>query len=795
MKTYVIKVPQENTKTAAAFEEVFNQLHETLRGEAIALEMYATGQNTAFCFTAREAAAEVVGGQIYALAADADIMEIPDFTTTVRKDAKVVSSELSLAKRDIYPLNDFRFMEGDSLSGLLSVLSKCAPGEGVFVQIVLHPKKDSWSHQAALWVRKKVNRLIHIFRIKYWFKKNVDASIFDKILEKTSSRLFHVNIRVAALSVNPKIDPRIRLNAICGAMSNFNTLDYNKVHIGRTRSDVKLLKDFQERQLRNTFLLSSKELATIFHLPNEHEVPNLVRVLSKRQAPPTNLPTDLDDREISFFGQTNFRNQRVPFGIKRADRRRHLYVVGKSGSGKSKLLELLVREDIEAGKGVGILDPHGDLVDNILKIIPKNRIKDVVLFDPSDLNFPPAFNPLEQVPEALKMRVTIGFIEIFKKLFGTNWSPRLEHVLRYTTLALLDSKGTTVLSILKMLTDKNYRQKIVRNIQDNVVKNFWVNEFAGWSEKFDNEAITPLLNKVGQFVATNMIRNIVGQPENLFDFRKIMDNRKILLMKVSKGILGEENASLLGAMAVTKIYQAAMSRADIPERERVDFYFYVDEFHNFATDSFDEILSEARKYRLNLTLANQFLGQLGEKIRKTVFGNVGSIISFRVGGEDAGILAAEYNPRFSARDIINLGVRDFIVKMSIDGELEDAFSARTLNMEIPKEDFAAQSVEFSRRNYARPIDEVRTILTKWEESASEAPPKPGAKPAATGFNQPQPAAAARASGPTGVVAGVIAPKNPPPTATAIPSQVAVGSSSASPQSPFDDEVEFEEPLI
>jgi hypothetical protein len=820
MKTYVIKIPQENSRNAAAFEEVFNQLHETLRNDIVSFEMYATGQNTAFCFTAQEDTAEVVAGQIYAIAADCDIVQIPDFMQSVRPEARFLASELSLAKNDLYPLNDYRTMEGDSLSGLLSVISKCAPGEGVFVQVVFHPVRDSSFHNAALWLRKKINRLMHVFRVKYWFKKNVDSSIFEKITEKTGARLFHTNIRVAALSVNQQIDPANRLNAICGAMSNFNTVDYNQVRIGRFRKDKGALRSFQDRQLKNWFMLSAKELSTIFHLPRENEVPNLVRVLSKRQAPPTNLPTDIDSREISFFGQTNFRNQKVPFGLKRADRRRHLYVLGKSGSGKSKLLELLIREDIESGKGVGILDPHGDLVDNILKIIPKHRMKDVVLFDPSDLEHPPAFNPLEQVPEALKMRVTIGFIEIFKKLFGTNWSPRLEHVLRYTTLALLDSKGTTVLSILKMLTDKNYRQKIVRNIQDNVVKNFWVNEFAGWSEKFDNEAITPLLNKVGQFVATNMIRNIVGQPENLIDFRNIMDNKKILLMKVSKGILGEENASLLGAMAVTKIYQAAMSRADTPEQDRVDFYFYVDEFHNFATDTFDEILSEARKYRLNLTLANQFLGQLSDKIRKTVFGNVGSLISFRVGGEDASILAAEYNPRFSAKDIINLGVRDFIIKMSIDGELEDAFSGRTLNMEAPAENFAQDCINYSRAHYARPVTEVTDILKRWEEGTADGPAKGGAAPRPAAVQamappqqpvaQPQVAvspAAGRVVPPGSLTGGkpIVAPA---PIAAQQPRQVQSAVPPPPPQpiappappppqvsSPFDDEVTFEEPII
>jgi hypothetical protein len=270
-----------------------------------------------------------------------------------------------------------------------------------------------------------------------------------------------------------------------------------------------------------------------------------------------------------------------------------------------------------------------------------------------------------------------------------------------------------------MLTDKNYRQRIVARIQDSVVKNFWVAEFAAWSEKFDAEAITPLLNKVGQFVATNMIRNIIGQPKTLFDIRDVMDNRKILLLKVSKGLLGEENASLLGSMIITKMYQAAMSRADIAEDKRADFYLYIDEFQNFATNTFAEILSEARKYRLNLTIAHQYMGQLNDTVRKTVFGNVGSMISFRVGAEDAAILEQEYNPVFKERDIINLGVREFYIKMSVNGELREAFSGRTLDAPKQEKDYTQQIIAASRATYCRPKKDVEDALKKWDESAEK----------------------------------------------------------------------------
>ncbi len=407
--------------------------------------------------------------------------------------------------------------------------------------------------------------------------------------------------------------------------------------------------------------------------------------------------------------------------MRREDRRRHLYCVGKSGSGKSKLLELLIIDDLQKGKGVAVLDPHGDLVDNVLKFVPEHRKDDVIIFDPADTEFPIAFNPLERVDDAYKMQLTIGIIDIFKKLFGTNWSDRLEHVLRYTILALLDSPNTSILSILKMLTDKNYRQKIVARINDNVVKSFWVSEFAAWSEKYDADAITPLLNKVGQFVATNMVRNVVGQPEMKFNIRDVMDNKKILLMKVSKGLLGEENSSLIGSMIITKIYQAAMARQDIAEEDRENFYFYVDEFQNFATDTFYEILSEARKYKLNLTIAHQYMGQLSSKIRQTVFGNVGSMISFRVGAEDAAILEKEFEPIFKERDIINLGVREFYIKMSVNGEIREPFSARTIDVPPPTNDISSEIINLSRSKYCAPKGDVETFLKRWDEAA-EAPP-------------------------------------------------------------------------
>ena len=723
MKTFLIKIPQDNQKKETVFRQLLEIMHESLGHKHLSLEIFAHRQHISFGFAADVVIADVVRGQIYSLFPEAEIIEVKDFLTYASPSggqaADFLGIDFGLEKSDVLPLKTYEEFEGDSLSSLLSTLSKTPIDESILIQYIVEPQEDSGMYHFWHGIYKRLEAIRHIFRIKFWFKKEgARHHMQEAIHKKGHERLYHATMRCAVFASDPA-KMKARLAAVVRAFSQYNTLDFNRLQAPTPKQTKAFFQAIEHRHMGRGYHLSLTELATLYHLPNDREVPNIVYVLSKKSEPPSTLPIDRSNPEISFFGETNFHNSLIPFGILRTDRRRHLYTIGKSGSGKSKLLELLIQNDILSGKGIGVLDPHGDLVDNILKMIPEERLKDVVLFDPSDMDFPIAFNPLEKVPPELKMRVTIGFIEIFQKLFGTNWNAKLEHVLRYTILALLDSPNTTVLSIMKMLTDKNYRQYIIRGIEEDFVKNFWVNEFAGWSEKFDAEAITPLLNKMGQFVATNMIRNIVGQPENKVNFREIMDNGKILLMKVSKGILGEENAGLMGAMAVTKIYQSAMARADVPEEERRDFYFYVDEFHNFATDTFDEILSEARKYRLNITLAHQFMGQLSERIRTTVFGNIGSIISFRVGAEDADVLAQEFNPIFSPRDIINLAMRDFYCKISVSGETAQAFSGRSLDVHYPAQNFAVEARQYSRQQYCHTKKEVENIISAWEEGTAD----------------------------------------------------------------------------
>src|SRR3989339_406458 len=382
-----------------------------------------------------------------------------------------------------------------------------------------------------------------------------------------------------------------------------------------------------------------------------------------------------NDNDITYFAETNFRNERRRFGIKRDDRRRHFYVVGKTGMGKTAMLFNMIIQDIQRGEGVAVVDPHGELVEDLLDFIPPKRINDVIYLNPSDLEYPIAFNILESVDDEYKHLVSSGLMGVFTKIWANMWSARMEYILNNCILALLDSPGNTLLGINRLLVDKEYRKKIVSKIKDPVVKAFWVEEYANYNERFRTEAIAPIQNKVGQFLSSAVIRNIVGQSKSTIDMREIMDNRKILILNLSKGRIGEDNSALLGAMMITKLQIAAMSRVDVPEESRKDFFLYVDEFQNFATDSFAGILSEARKYRLCLVMAHQYFEQLGDVVKAAVFGNVGTLIIFRVGATDAAELELEFAPQFLPTDIVNLKKYTFCMRLMVDGVATEPFSA------------------------------------------------------------------------------------------------------------------------
>ncbi|OGZ35379.1 MAG: hypothetical protein A3A94_00720 [Candidatus Portnoybacteria bacterium RIFCSPLOWO2_01_FULL_43_11] len=420
--------------------------------------------------------------------------------------------------------------------------------------------------------------------------------------------------------------------------------------------------------------------------------------------------------DITLFGETNFRDQRRHFGIKTNDRRKHFYIIGKTGMGKTTVSENMAIQDIQAGKGVGIVDPHGEFAEKMMDFVPSHRVNDVVYFNPADLDFPIAFNAIEKVDPEHRHLVASGLVGVFKKIWAETWGPRLEYVLRNAILALLEYPGSTLLGIMRILIDKDYRQKVVDKIKDPVVKSFWVDEFSKYRGNFEVEAIAPIQNKVGQFLTSPLIRNIVGQTKSAINIREVMDKEKILIMNLSKGRIGEDNSALLGAMLITRVQLAAMSRVDIPEEERKDFYLYVDEFQNFATEAFATILSEARKYRLNLILAHQYITQMEEKVRDAVFGNVGTIVSFRVGAADAEYLEKEFAPEFTAQDLVNLDFANIYLKLMIDGLASRPFSAATL-APFPKQEESYQEkiIKNSRERYATSRQEIEEKIAKWSE--------------------------------------------------------------------------------
>ncbi len=421
------------------------------------------------------------------------------------------------------------------------------------------------------------------------------------------------------------------------------------------------------------------------------------------------------NQEVTLFGQTTFRNQCQKFGIKIDDRRRHMYVVGKSGMGKSTVLENMIVQDMNKGRGLAVVDPHGDLAEKIINYIPDSRVKDIVYFNPSDAEFPIAFNVVEQVEPHLRHLVASGLIGVFQKLWADSWGPRLEYILRNAILAVLDYPGSTLLAITRMLSDKNFRKEVIEKIQDPVVKAFWVNEFSGYNDKFASEAVAPIQNKVGQFLSSSLIRNIVGQTKSSIDLRKIMDEGKILIMNLSKGRIGEDNSALLGSMMITKIQLAAMSRVDIDEESRRDFYLYVDEFQNFATDSFANILSEARKYHLCLILAHQYIEQLSDNVKAAVFGNIGTLVTFRVGATDAEFLAKEFMPLFTEEDLVNIPKFNFYLKLMIDGLTSDPFSAKTL-APLNRDDKTPnleKVINYTHEHYASRREKVEEDIMRW----------------------------------------------------------------------------------
>ncbi|OGY74315.1 MAG: hypothetical protein A3H07_00995 [Candidatus Jacksonbacteria bacterium RIFCSPLOWO2_12_FULL_44_15b] len=474
-------------------------------------------------------------------------------------------------------------------------------------------------------------------------------------------------------------------------------------------------------QIKN--ILSVEELSGLWHfpIPEIADKLGLLRRVSSRKVHPKQLLPEGErgdspglDADVTFFAQTNYRALNRRFGIRQEDRRRHMYVIGKTGMGKTTLLENMIYQDIMRGEGVAVIDPHGDLAESVIDLIPQNRINDVVYFNPADQEYPIAFNIIGVENEAHRYLISSALVGIFKKIWADSWGPRLEYLLRNSLLTLLETRDNTILGVPRLFVDASYRKRLVKSVKDPVVRTFWESEYAKYNQTFQVEAVSPIQNKIGQFTTIPMIRNMIGQVQSKVNFREILDERKILIVNLAKGLIGEDVSALLGATIISKLQIAAMMRADRPESERQDFYMYIDEFQNFSTDSFAVILSEARKYRLNLVMAHQYIEQLDEMVAAAVFGNVGTSVVFGVGAEDARVLEAQYEPEFIAQDLVNLGKHEVVLRLMIDGATSRPFSAATLPplgaREVSSRD---KIIRASRERYSTPREVIEEKLQRW----------------------------------------------------------------------------------
>jgi hypothetical protein len=771
----VLEIPKANDKSELAAEQLFASLHGILRDkkeyryntgiqEHLSFEIASVNGQIRFYVWVPKTLQSFVEGQIYSQYPSVQIHTAEeDYVAHERRHSVVYTSELSLSKSEFLPIKTFQSFEVDPLAGITGTLAKLeSTGEELWVQVLVRPIADDWHKSSDNWIRGVKNGSPFALAGGEGFNFKWIGGLFaalskppeqgisggsgpremterDKTriseAEKKATKLgYQVKIRMAYLGESAT-NAKLRMQALVGTFKQYNSTNLNGFSMTNTSFKKEDLAKYKARLFMDRgYILNIEELASVFHLPHTNvETPNIVWASNKTAEPPAKLPVitgnDAIDENISAFGLTNFRGINHQFGMLRYDRSRHVYIIGQTGAGKSGTLELFALSDIFHGQGYAIIDPHGDFAVDNMRFIPGSRIQDVVYFNPADTNFPLGFNPLEVSNPEQKTNISSEVIGVLKRMFGESWGPRLEYILRYTILALLDRPTTTMLDITRMLTDKKFRKETLGYCTDTVVLQFWNIEFASWTEKFQAEAIAPVLNKVGAFTANPIIRNIIGQPKSTFNIREIMDDGKILIVNLSKGLIGEDNASILGAFMVTKIQLAAMSRSDIVRVEdRRPFYLYVDEFQNFATDSFATILSEARKYGLNLTVANQYISQMSDTVRNAVFGNVGTMISFRVSADDAPILSKQFEPQFESNDLLQMHNRHFIINMVINGEKAPAFSATTLTLPPPQIDNTGRIIEHTRKLYSPTREEIEQEISAAVATPQKAQPQPAVAP-------------------------------------------------------------------
>lgn len=760
-----IELPKDNEKTPLAAEQMYASLHGLLRFnpdtlERISLEMVSTPDGIRFYVFTPYNFRNFVEGQIYAQYPDAEITEATDYTTAVPDDNKLAATELVLTKDYIFPIKTFRdFEEVDPLAAITSTLSKVGEGEQVWIQILIRPVDDVWQergHQYVQRIREGVKPApldpigmigdaveVLVGMIPYALEMftngpkppeaprptpmsqvrlSAGQELELKAIENKLTKLgFETLIRV--LAVAPEMPAaKERVSSVAASFKQFSTANLNSfVAAAIDEHGRRWVPSFTKRdfpQSPDNYILGIDELASLYHLPNMLvETPQIAWTRAKKGEPPLNLPME-GTPDVTLFAETVYRDTLKKFGIKRADRRKHQYIIGKTGSGKTTLIKNMIIQDIQNGEGLAVLDPHGDLIHELLNYIPENRLADVVLFDPSDAEYPVALNMLEVIDPRQRNLIASGLLDVFKKYFANSWGPRLEYLLMNSILTLLEVPNTSMLGIVRLLTDPDYNAYITSYISDPVLKDFWNKEFKQMkgNQKLMTEAVSPIQNKVGQFLNASTIRNIVGQPKSTIRIDDIINQGKIFLVNLATGRIGENNSSLLGAMIISQLQFAAMRRVDIPESQRKDFYVYADEFQKFATDSFATILSEARKYRLDLILTHQYIEQMPETVREAIFGNVGTLQTFTVGPTDAFFLEKEFTPTFLAQDIINLGRFEMYLKLQIDDMSSQPFSARGLPPVGNPDGLRDEAIRLSRSQYSRRVELVEERVRRWAET-------------------------------------------------------------------------------
>ncbi len=743
-----ILVPRENDRTPLAAEQMFSSLHGVLRekvksDEILSFEIISSGQEgIRFYVVCSKDLAKFVEGQVYAQYPNADIAYVDDYAISKSSKTFVTVGGVELEKSCVFPIKTFRDFDVDPLAAITSAISDLQKDEEAWIQFAMRPVSNFWQQNSKEYISaikegkdpagssfwKKIGKVLSgAFESSEDDKFGKDivklAPGQDEELSKIEEKMLKVGfefvIRVVAKSED-KIRSEQIMRDVVASFKQFTTAHLNSfVSVSDSIDSKEEYGNFKKRKLpvEAEDILNIEELASVFHLPNiSVETPNINWSRARKAEPPMNLPK-LGMKDVNVFAHTDYRGEKVQFGLKKQDRSRHFYVLGKTGVGKSTVFKNMIISDILAGDGVCYIDPHGQDVEDILNYIPEHRIDDVVYFNPADVNNPVGFNLLELSDPAQRDLIADGVVEVFKKQFGDSWGPRLQYIMQNSVATCLEAQGVTLLAVTRILTDKNFRKFILKQVNDPILKKFWEEEFAAMStnSRLVTEAVAPIQNKVGRFIATAVIRNIIGQVKSTINLREIMDNRKIFLVNLAQGKIGEENCALLGGMLITRLQSTAMERVDIPFEDRRDFFLYVDEFQNFATESFAKVLSEARKFKLNLTMTNQYIEQLPINVRNAIFGNVGSLASFVVSQSDAQILANEFAPVFSAEDLVSLESHAMYTKLCIDGMTSKPFSAKSLDLKFEKKNKREEIIDSSRRKYGMKKEDIEDKISRWTQ--------------------------------------------------------------------------------